>query len=128
MSKWVLIGLVAAGSALGGVWRYLLADLINLFVKGFPLATLSVNVLGSFFIGVFFVYCSRSMHEEVWRAFLMVGLMGGFTTFSTFSLDTLSLFEEGKILFVAIYVMASVWLSLLGVYLGITLMRLKGVG
>ncbi|MCX7123777.1 MAG: fluoride efflux transporter CrcB [Gammaproteobacteria bacterium] len=128
MNKWVLIGLVAAGSALGGVWRYLLADLINIFVKGFPLATLTVNVLGSFLIGIFFVYCSRSMHQEILRAFLMVGLMGGFTTFSTFSLDILSLFEEGKALFAGLYMLASVSLSLLGAYWGITLMRLKGVG
>jgi len=127
MSKWVLIALVAAGSALGGVWRYLLADFINIFVRGFPLATLIINVLGGFLIGVFFVYCSRSVHQEILRAFLMIGLMGGFTTFSTFSLDTISLCEEGKLLLAFIYVVSSVGLSILGVFLGMSLMRLKGV-
>jgi CrcB protein len=128
MNKWMLIGLVALGSALGGTFRYLLADLINMFIRGFPLATLTINVLGSFLIGIFFVYCSRSLHEEVLRAFLMVGLMGGFTTFSSFSLETLTLFEEGKLLLALIYIGASFVLSLFGVYLGVTLMRWKGVG
>ena len=127
MSKWVLIGLVALGSALGGTCRYLLADLINMFVKGFPLATLTINVLGSFIIGIFFLYCSRSMHQEILRAFLMVGLMGGFTTFSSFSLETLTLFEEGKLLLALTYIGSSVLLGLIGVYLGMTFMRLKGV-
>jgi CrcB protein len=127
MNKWVLIGLVAFGSALGGTFRFLLADLINMFVRGFPLATLTINVLGSFLIGVFFVYCSRSMHQEVLRAFLMVGLMGGFTTFSSFSLETLTLFEEGKFLLALLYIGSSFLLGLIGVYLGVTLMRLKGV-
>ena len=123
MIQWSLVSLVALGSGVGGVFRYLLADLINRFAHGFPLATLMVNVLGSFVMGIFFVLCAHSADQVVFQALLMAGLLGGFTTFSSFSLDTMSLLEEGKLLFAVVYVLVSVMFSVEGVYWGWALMH-----
>lgn len=107
--------LVALGGALGSVLRYLLVAAV-----GAPLGTLAVNVLGSFAIGVLFVSLGA---RGGWNVFLMTGVLGGFTTFSAFSLDTLKLVEAGEILRALAYVVASVIVSLLAVALGAALAR-----
>jgi fluoride exporter len=117
------VGLVALGSGIGGLLRYLMADLINHFVRGFPLATLIINILGSFFMGIFFVLCAHSVNGALLQALLMAGLLGGFTTFSSFSLEAISLLEEGKLLLALIYVVVSVMFSVAGVYLGWAVMH-----
>ena len=86
---------------------------------GAPLGTVAVNLVGSFAIGVLFVLIPR----EGWQLFLMTGLLGGFTTFSAFSLDTLKLIQQGQTLQAALYVLASVALSLIAVALGVALAR-----
>jgi CrcB protein len=106
--------LIALGGALGSVLRYLMVTAI-----GAPLGTLAVNVIGSFAIGVLFVLVSR----EGWQLFLMTGLLGGFTTFSAFSLDTLRLVEQGQLLQAALYALGSVALSLSAVALGVALTK-----
>lgn len=106
--------LIALGGALGSVLRYLAVAAI-----GAPLGTAVVNVLGSFLIGAFFVLIPR----EGWQVFLMTGVLGGFTTFSAFSLDTLKLLQQGQTLQAAAYVLVSVALSLAAVALGATLAR-----
>jgi fluoride exporter len=106
--------LIALGGALGSVLRYLMVAAI-----GAPLGTVLVNVIGSFAIGVLFILIPRAD----WQLFLMTGLLGGFTTFSAFSLDALKLFEQGQTLQAAAYVLGSVALSLLAVALGVALAR-----
>lgn len=106
--------LIALGGAAGSVLRYLMVSAI-----GAPLGTAAVNVLGSLAIGVLFVLLGR----EGWQFFLLTGLLGGFTTFSAFSLDTLKLIEAGQPLQAAAYVLGSVVLSLIAVALGVALAR-----
>jgi CrcB protein len=106
--------LIALGGAIGSVLRYLMVGAI-----GAPWGVAAVNVLGSFVIGVLFVLLPR----EGWQLFLMTGVLGGFTTFSAFSLDTLKLIEGGQPLLAVVYVLASVILSLIAVALGVALAR-----
>lgn len=107
--------LVAAGGAIGSALRYLAVHAI-----GAPLATLAVNVFGSFAIGVLYVvFASRSQAS----LFLMTGILGGFTTFSAFSLDTLKLIEGGQSLQAVAYVAGSVGMSLAAVALGVALTK-----
>lgn len=106
--------LIALGGAAGSVLRYLMVAAI-----GAPVGTAAVNILGSLVIGALFVLIPR----EGWQLVLVTGLLGGFTTFSAFSLDTLKLVEQGQPLQAAAYVLGSVTLSLIAVALGVALAR-----
>jgi len=116
---------VAVGGALGAVSRYWLMLWIgSLAGTRFPWGTALVNVLGSVVIGVLYVLISeRLVLSEQWRGLLVVGYLGAFTTFSTFSLDTLLLLQDGRWLPALGYVAGSVLLCLAGAWLGILLMR-----
>ena len=107
--------LIALGGAVGSILRYLMVSAI-----GAPLGTAAVNVLGSFVIGALFILLDA---RAGWQLFLMTGALGGFTTFSAFSLDTLKLVEQGHTLQAASYVLISVALSLIAVALGVALAR-----
>jgi CrcB protein len=107
--------LIALGGAAGSVLRYLMVSAI-----GAPLGTTAVNVLGSFVIGVLFILIGS---REGWHLFLMTGVLGGFTTFSAFSLDALKLVQSGQTLQAAVYILGSVALSLVAVALGVALAR-----
>ena len=111
--------LVAVGSALGGVLRYLVS--LGLAAqRGFPWATLSVNVAGSFLIGVLSGLIARHCggNGEGIRLFAVVGFCGGFTTFSTFSSETFRLLEVNQWLSAAVYVGVSVFAGLAAVFFG----------
>lgn len=116
--------LVAIGSALGGVGRFWLSGLIaNRFGQSFPWGTLIVNVTGSFiigFIGALAVPDGRmsSRMRSFSTEFLMIGVCGGYTTFSSFSLQTLNLARDGEWLYAGGNVMLSVFLCLVAVWLG----------
>lgn len=116
---------VALGSALGGVARYGLSGLVaRSFGETFPWGTLIVNVLGSFLIGFVAALTGpdgRVLVSPVTRQFWMPGIFGGFTTFSSFSLQTLSLAQDGEWTRVLANVTLSVALCLLGVWLGASL-------
>jgi fluoride exporter len=107
--------LIALGGAAGSILRYLMVAAI-----GAPLGTALVNVLGSFAIGVLIIVLGS---RDGWQLFLMTGLLGGFTTFSAFSLDTLKLVETGQPVQAAAYALGSVALSLIAVALGVALAR-----
>ena len=113
---------IAAGSALGGMARYACSSLIaNWFGQTFPLGTLVINVLGSFVIGFFAALTGpdgRVLVPGDVRQFVMVGLCGGYTTFSSFSLQTLTLAQDGEFLWAGLNIAASVVLCLVAVWLG----------
>jgi fluoride exporter len=111
---------IAIGSALGGVSRYLIGGLVQRGVgSGFPAGTLVVNVTGSFLLGMFLRYGleTPTLTPEM-RAFLTIGFCGGYTTFSTFSYETVALLEDGQWGRAGLYAAASLALSLVAVLLG----------
>ena len=113
---------IAVGSALGGVARYWCSGVAaRLFGETFPLGTLLVNLTGSFVIGFFATLTSpdgRIFVGSTTRQFVMMGLLGGFTTFSSFSLQTLNLAQESQWLQAGGNIVGSVVLCLLAVWLG----------
>lgn len=117
---------VALGGALGAMGRYGANALVYTLVGSrWPLGTLMVNVLGSLLMGVFYVLIvERHVLPGPWREFIMIGLLGAFTTFSTFSIDTLSLWESGHVALAILYVLASVVLCIVATLATIALTRL----
>ncbi|SIQ04263.1 camphor resistance protein CrcB [Rhizobium sp. RU20A] len=119
------IVLVAIGGAIGSVLRYLVSlATLRQFGPAFPWGTFTVNLVGGLLIGmVAGVFALRSEAPQEIRLFLITGCLGGFTTFSAFSLDAVTLFERGQVLTAAGYVVASVGFSIGGVFAGLALMR-----
>lgn len=116
---------IAAAGAIGAVLRYLVASgVYEIFGRGFPYGTLMVNLIGSFLIGYLFVwFLDRSVASEAWRLAVLVGLLGSFTTFSSFSLETYNLVIAGYYGRAAANIIFSVSLCLLGTWIGISLAR-----
>ena len=112
---------MALGGAIGAVGRYLSGVAALRFFGGeFPMGTLVVNVLGSFLMGVAFVYLvGRGGESSKMVPFLMTGVLGGFTTFSAFSLDLWALFDKGRIIAGSVYFGSSVGLSVLALIVGV---------
>tara|TARA_B110000444_G_C18703140_1_gene529969 strand:- start:443 stop:820 length:378 start_codon:yes stop_codon:yes gene_type:complete len=117
---------IAFGGAFGAMSRFWLHGAIQRFNgSGFPLGTFAVNVLGSFLIGVFFVVLAeKAQLSESWRPLIVVGFLGAMTTFSTFSLDTLLLFEQGLYNTALFYIVSSVALCLLAAFAGMQITRI----
>jgi CrcB protein len=116
---------IAVGSAIGGVSRYLVGGLTQRLAGGtFPTGTLLINVTGSFLLGLILRYGveTTTLTPEV-RAFLTVGFCGGYTTFSTFSYETVALVEDGEWTRAALYVALSVGLSLVATFVGFVAAR-----
>ena len=116
------VSLVALGGAIGAACRYL-AGVGMMRMTGpmdFPLAIMTVNIAGSFLMGVFVVAAANKGLTHL-SPFVMTGLLGGFTTFSAFSLDTMRLLQDGRIVSASFYVLASVVLSLMACFMGLWL-------
>jgi len=120
-----MIVAVAAGGAFGAVGRYLMMNVAGHWLgHGFPYGTLLVNVLGSLALGALIelMALTWSPGEEM-RAFLVVGILGSFTTFSTFSLDVVTLIERNNHLEAALYVAGSVFISVIALFCGMAALR-----
>lgn len=117
---------IAVGGATGAVSRHLLATWVHSLWEGkLPLGTLLVNMLGSFVIGIVYVMLvERELIHADWRSVLMVGFLGAFTTFSTFSLETISLFEAGHPLHAIVYMIGSAVICVVMAGVAIQLTRL----
>ncbi len=122
---WSQIVAVAAGSAMGGVLRFVTLLIIQrLWGTSFPLGTMIVNIVGSFLMGMLTIWImSRTSFSDTVRLMLTTGMLGGFTTFSTFSLDAILLVEKGEMVAFGVYAGLSVGLSLLAVLAGIVMAR-----
>ncbi len=123
MTSFLLVG---AGGAIGAMGRYGISIAIGHFWRAaFPLATLVINVTGSLAMGLLIGLLARTLpvwSEEI-RLFVAVGILGGYTTFSAFSLDAMTLIERGDWWPAAVYVALSVILSIAGLWLGLVLTR-----
>ena len=117
---------VSIGAAIGGVLRFGISKLIyKIFTNPFPTGTLVVNVVGSFLIGLIMFYLEpKEILTPGMRLLLTVGFCGGFTTFSTFSYETISLFRDSEIFLGSLNVLLNVFLCLIGVYLAYLLSKL----
>ena len=125
MPNWRLIGVVFIGGGLGSIARFLLGPFILQRVPlDFPTGTLVINVVGSFFIGLFMqAGVDTRLFSPEMRFFLTTGLCGGFTTFSTFSYETMQLIENDRYAAAAGYIAVSVALSLIACVLGFAAAR-----
>jgi len=105
---------VLLGSAFGGAARYWLSNFVYLFLpSSFPYGTLSVNVIGSFILGLVFFFSENSLSfSPNLRIFLTIGFCGGFTTFSTFSLETVNLLQSSQYLYAIVNIFSNVILSI----------------
>ena len=117
--------LVGIGGMLGSIARYLIAVFFaGQFSSVMPYATLTVNIVGCFLIGILFGLSERgNILTPEWRVFLTTGFCGGFTTFSTFSYESIRLIQDGEFYYVSLNVAASVVIGFAATYLGILLIK-----
>ena len=117
--------LVGIGGFVGSIARYLVAVFFaGQLSSAFPFATFAVNVVGCFLIGILFALSDRgNILTPEWRIFLTTGFCGGFTTFSTFSYESIRLLQDGEFLYLAFNVLFSVVAGIAATYLGILLIK-----
>ena len=114
------ITLIGIGGAIGSILRYLASTGIqSKLLSGFPYGTMCVNISGCFLIGLIYALAERNNISPEWRFFLATGICGGYTTFSTFSVETLYLLRNGELLYATAYITASVVLGILATFLPI---------
>lgn len=111
---------VAFGGAIGASLRFFVSVFFKNYFPFFPFGTLLVNVIGSLIIGVLFSYLhSKEISETIYKYFLIIGVLGSFTTFSAFSLETVEFMKDGKIFLSLLYVFLSICLTISATYVGI---------
>ena len=120
--------IVFLGAGIGGVMRHVVNGLaLRLLGPSFPFGTLTVNLVGSLVMGLLAGYFAlRHDPGQAWRLFLTTGMLGGFTTFSAFSLDVALLYQRGDLALAALYLVMSVALSVAALFLGMALVRVLG--
>ena len=116
---------IAIGGAIGSVFRYLISVKINkIWLHSFPLATFLINILGCFILGIIIGFLDK---QEIVNAnfkwFLITGFCGGFTTFSTFSLESVNLIENENSLLALLYICLSIFIGLLSIWMGLSIVK-----
>jgi len=110
---------VAAGGALGASLRFISSSFFNLFYPNLPIGTFFVNVLGSFIIGLLINTLEMRNSSEVFiKYFLIIGVLGSYTTFSSFSYEVIELYNNKKLLLSIIYILVSVFSCIVSAYIG----------
>lgn len=116
--------MIGIGSFIGGVCRYLMSIFIqNKFLSTFPYGTFAVNVIGCFLIGLVYALSEKGNVSMEWRLFFATGVLGGFTTFSSFSNDTIGMMRDGQYLPAFTYVACSVIIGLVATFIGISITK-----
>ncbi|EHD2242434.1 fluoride efflux transporter CrcB [Vibrio vulnificus] len=125
MSQFAIMGFIALGGAFGACSRYLVSELcVVLFGRGFPYGTLTVNVVGSFIMGLLIAaFESELLATEPWRQIVGLGFLGALTTFSTFSMDNVLLMQQGAFFKMGLNVVLNVTLSITGAWVGFQLLK-----
>ena len=122
LSKIIAVGL---GGFLGAVGRYWISGLAQKLSDRFPLGTLSVNLLGSFILGLLAtLFLEKMIVNQELRLFFLVGLLGAFTTYSTFSFETLNLMRGGEWMFAGLNILANLVGTLIAVWAGVSIAKL----
>jgi fluoride exporter len=116
-----MIVAVAAGGAIGAVARFLVGrGMFHLMGPGFPWGTLTVNIVGSFLIGLMVeLFALRYSLSHEWQGFIIIGILGGFTTFSAFSLEVGLMIEKGQISTAALYALGSMFVGVVALFAGL---------
>ena len=113
---------VAVGGALGASLRFVSSSFFNLFFPNLPIGTFFVNVLGSFIIGLLINALEMRSSSEIFiKYFLIVGVLGSYTTFSSFSYEVIELYNNKKLFLSIIYILASVFSCIVAAYVGYTI-------
>jgi fluoride exporter len=119
-----IVLLVGLGSFIGGISRYLVTLFVqNKILSAFPYGTLVVNITGCFLIGVIYALSERANWNPEWRIFLATGIMGGFTTFSSFSNETVSMLRDAEYWPAFSYIALSILIGLAATFGGISLIK-----
>lgn len=121
----IQLAAIAAGGAIGSLLRFAVSHGVHSVLgRAFPYGTMTVNVSGSLLIGFLYIMLTTRLELGTnWRAFLLVGLLGAFTTFSTFSLETLQLIEKGEMIKAAVNVSVNVGFCIGAAWLGVVIGR-----
>jgi CrcB protein len=115
---------IGTGSFIGGISRYLMSQFVQSRVPSdFPYGTMAVNILGCFLIGMVFAIGDNSSLSEEWKLFLTTGLLGGFTTFSAFSNETVQLLRDSQYITAGMYTAGSLGIGLIATFLGIVVVK-----
>ena len=116
---------VASGGAVGAVLRYLTSNFYKFYFPNFPIGTLFINFIGSFLIGILASNLeSRGTSYIFIKYFLIIGILGSFTTFSTFSLETIQLVNDKKLFLSLVYVFLSISLCIIGAFFGFNINKI----
>lgn len=118
--------LIGSGSFVGGICRYLSQQFVQKYYpSSFPLGTLSVNVIGCFLIGIIYAFSERgNLLSPAMRLLLATGFCGGFTTFSSFAFENVSLLRDSEFFYTSLYILLSIVIGFAAVYLGILFIKL----
>ncbi len=124
MSQFTILGFIAIGGAFGACSRYLISELcVMLMGRGFPYGTLTVNVVGSFIMGLLIAAFETELLAQVpWRQVIGLGFLGALTTFSTFSMDNVLLLQQGAFFKMGLNILLNVILSISAAWLGFQLL------
>ena len=116
---------VASGGAVGAVLRYLTSNFYRFYFPNFPIGTLFINFIGSFLIGILASNLeSRGTSYIFIKYFMIIGILGSFTTFSTFSLETIQLFNDKKLFLSLVYIFLSISLCIFGAFFGFNINKI----
>ncbi|EMV0268824.1 fluoride efflux transporter CrcB [Vibrio parahaemolyticus] len=124
MGQFSILGFIALGGAIGACSRYLVSEFcVLLFGRGFPYGTLTVNVVGSFIMGLLITaFESEILATEPWRQVIGLGFLGALTTFSTFSMDNVLLMQQGAFFKMGLNILLNVVLSISAAWIGFQLL------